>query len=131
VTELGKILDPLADRVFIVALAIALVAAGALWWALAAAVVLRDVLILIAFPLLERKGVPRLEVNQVGKTATAALLVGLTLLAVAETSFSWAQAADVPGSILTVMGAALYWVAGAMYAREAMSRLRDVEGRHV
>jgi cardiolipin synthase len=131
VTELGKILDPLADRVFIVALAIALVAADALSWALAAAVVLRDLLILIAFPLLERRGVPRLEVNWVGKTATAALLMGLTLLAVAETSFSWAQGADVPGAILTVLGAVLYWVAGVMYAREALRRLHDLEEGHV
>jgi cardiolipin synthase len=130
VTELGKILDPLADRVFIVALAIALVAAQALSWLLAAAIVLRDALILVAFPLLERRGVPRLEVNWTGKTATAALLMGLTLLALNETSFSWAERADVPGLILTVSGAVLYWVAGVMYAREALRRVHNLEESH-
>jgi cardiolipin synthase (CMP-forming) len=131
VTELGKILDPLADRVFIVALAIALVAAQALSWVLTAAIVLRDVLIVIAFPYLERRGVPRLAVNRVGKTATAALLMGLTLLALEETTFSWAEGADVPGLILTVVGAVLYWVAGLIYAREALLRLRALEEGHV
>jgi cardiolipin synthase len=131
VTELGKLLDPLADRVFIVALAIALVAAQALSWVLTVAIVLRDVVIVIAFPFLERRGVPRLAVNLVGKTATAALLMGLTLLALDETSFSWAEGADVPGLILTVLGAVLYWVAGLMYGREALRRLRDLKEARV
>ena len=48
VSELGKLLDPLADRVFIVALAVALVANDVLPLWLAIAIIARDVVILSA-----------------------------------------------------------------------------------
>jgi cardiolipin synthase len=126
VSELGKLLDPLADRVFILALAIALVARGTLPWWLATAVILRDVLVLMLFPILERKGMPRLQVNFTGKSATAALLFGLTWLALSETTFPGARVGDEIGLAFTILGAVLYWIAGAMYAREAARRLGEL-----
>jgi cardiolipin synthase (CMP-forming) len=125
VTELGKLLDPLADRVAILALAVALVARGTLSWWLAGAVVARDVLILGAFPLLERKGMERIPVNVVGKWATGLLLAGLALLVYSETGFPLALYGDSLGIALTILGAALYWMAGALYARVALQRLRN------
>ena len=127
ISELGKLLDPLADRIFIAALAIALVARGALPLWLALVLVARDVVVLSAFPLLERRGVERIPVSFIGKTATAALLLGLTLLAVAETPLAWRDAMDGPGLVFIGLGTLLYWVAGALYAREAMTRVRDLE----
>jgi hypothetical protein len=55
----------------------------------------------------------------VGKTATAALLFGLTLLAFSETSIGWADVGLLPGLTLMGLGAVLYWVAAVMYGREA------------
>jgi len=123
VTELGKLLDPLADRVFIVALAIALLLRDVLPAWLFVSIVIRDVLILIAFPLLEKRGVTRLRVNFTGKTATAALLFGLTCLAWSETTFPLQGYADEIGMGFTLMGAVLYWVAAAMYAGQARAAL--------
>jgi cardiolipin synthase (CMP-forming) len=128
VTELGKILDPLADRVFIVALAVALVGSGALPWWLAVAIVARDLIVLSLYPILARRGVPRLEVNFTGKTATACLLFGLTMLAFSETSFALADIGEVVGLIFVTAGAVLYWIAGGMYAREAIRRLKALPG---
>jgi cardiolipin synthase len=125
VTELGMLLDPLADRVFIVALAVALVARDALPWWLTVAVVARDVALVSAYPFIDRRVASRIPVSFVGKTATAALLVGLTLLAWGETSFPGAGITDEPGLWSTVVGALLYYVAGVMYAREAMTRMTD------
>jgi cardiolipin synthase (CMP-forming) len=87
VSEMGKLLDPLADRVFIIALALALVAQEALPLWLAAVIVVRDVVLLSMLPLLERRGSGRIAVNFIGKTATAFLLFGLTWLAISETDF--------------------------------------------
>ena len=123
VTELGKLLDPLADRVAIIALAVALVATSVLPAWLAGAVILRDVVILASFPWFERKGLGRIPVNFAGKSATAALLFGLGSLAISETSFVLAGVGEPVGITFTVMGAVLYWVAGGMYAREAATRL--------
>jgi cardiolipin synthase (CMP-forming) len=123
ITELGKVLDPLADRFFIVALAVALVARDVLPLGLALAIVARDVLVLVLFPLLERRGMERIPVNFVGKCATAALLFGLTFLAYSETSWAGAEHADELGMAFTIGGAVLYWIAAVMYAREAKARL--------
>lgn len=124
ISELGRLLDPLADRVFIVALAVALIARGALAWWLAAAIVLRDVVLLSLWPLFERRHVGRINVNFTGKTATASLLLGLTWLAVGETGWVAGRDLGVVGMAFTVAGAVLYWVAAGMYAAEAVARLK-------
>ena len=124
VSELGKLLDPLADRVFIVALAVALVGGGTLPWWLATAVIGRDVVILSLYPLVQRRGVPKIAVNFTGKSATAALLIGLTWLALSETDFGWAGIGDEIGTAFVMLGAVLYWVAGAMYANVALAGMK-------
>jgi cardiolipin synthase (CMP-forming) len=121
VTELGKLLDPLADRVFIVALAVALVASDALPLWLALGIVARDVLLLAAFPFVDKRGVRRIRVSFAGKTATALLLAGLTLIAYSETTFPAAEAPDEVGFVMVLGGAILYWITAWQYAREALS----------
>lgn len=124
VSELGKLLDPLADRIFIAALVVALVVRDVLPWWLALAIVGRDLLLLSLFPILERRKIERIAVNRMGKAATAALLLGLSLLALSETTFPGASAMDDPGMVAVGLGAALYWGATYLYGREAIRKLR-------
>jgi len=131
ISELGKLLDPLADRALIVALAVALVATDALSLWLAAVIVVRDILVLSLWPALDRRGVRRIPVNFVGKTATAALLTGLTLMAWSETTFPLASYFGDVGLVTTAIGAGLYWVAGFLYAREAWGRLSALKDSRV
>ncbi|CAN5601932.1 CDP-alcohol phosphatidyltransferase family protein [soil metagenome] len=123
-SEIGKLLDPLADRVFIIALALALVAVDALPLWLAVAIVVRDIVLLGVWPLFERRGVGRIQVNFTGKTATASLLFGLTWLALSETDFVWASFSAVVGMVFVVAGAVLYYLSAGMYARVAYSRIK-------
>jgi cardiolipin synthase (CMP-forming) len=129
VSELGKLLDPLADRIFIVALAVALVAREVLPLWLAITIIARDVVILSAFPFVDRSGIQRIPVNFTGKSATAALLAGLTLLAFSETTVPvfGNDTSETIGFVLTLLGAFLYWLAGGLYARELLVRLRAGE----
>ncbi|HVF52975.1 MAG TPA: CDP-alcohol phosphatidyltransferase family protein [Actinomycetota bacterium] len=122
VSELGKLLDPVADRVFIVALAVALVASDVLPLWLALVVIVRDAIFAIAFPLAEKRGMERIPVNKVGKWATALLLIGLTWLVLSETSWAIEGSRGI-GLILVGGGAVLYWTAAIMYAGEAKRRL--------
>ena len=128
VSELGKLLDPIADRIFIVALALALVVARALppWFAIA--IVMRDAVLLGAYPWLERRGVGRIPVNFTGKTATACLLLGLPLVALSETDFRLPAATGEVGLVLIGAGTVLYYVAAGLYARTARERLRMLSG---
>ena len=105
-------------------LAVALVVRGTLPGWLAAVVIGRDVLVLIALPMLAKKGVERIPVNFTGKTATACLLFGFTCLAYSkETTFGAAAVADVIGFPFVGVGTVLYWAAGIMYPHEAARRL--------
>ena len=126
VSELGKLLDPFADRVFIIALAIALVGRDVLPLWLALVVIARDLLVLSFFPVLEKRGVQRITVNRAGKLATAFLLFGLTWLAFDQTTYSWADVGTEVGIGAVAIGALLYWIAGGMYAREALAGWRAV-----
>jgi cardiolipin synthase (CMP-forming) len=126
VSELGKLLDPLADRIFISALVIALVARDALPLWLAIVVVGRDLLLLSLFPVVERRGIERIHVNFVGKSGTAALLFGLTWLAA---GFVWEFIGRAVGLGLVYVGAALYWLAASLYAREAWRRMKVLAER--
>ncbi|WP_427016917.1 CDP-alcohol phosphatidyltransferase family protein [Pseudarthrobacter sp. P1] len=82
-TELGRVLDPLADRVALVTVAVTLVLAGvAPWWLLAVLVVPDAVLLAASLAFFHWH--PDLPVSRVGKIRTAALLVGTPLLLLAE-----------------------------------------------
>ena len=131
VTELGKLLDPLADRIFILALAVMLVARGTLVWWLAAIIIGRDVLVLAIYPIIARRGLEPIPVNLVGKSATALLLFGLTWLAVSATSVSWHQAAHDIGFVLVIVGTGLYMAATFMYGKQLVRQLRSEEARAV
>ncbi len=128
VTELGKLLDPLADRIFIAALVIALVVRRALPWWVAIVILGRDLLVVSVFPYLERRKIERISVNRIGKAATACLLLGLTLLALSETTFPGSGVVADPGLVFVLIGAALYWAAGYLYAREAIKKLQALRG---
>ncbi|MDQ3645892.1 MAG: CDP-alcohol phosphatidyltransferase family protein [Actinomycetota bacterium] len=127
VTELGKLLDPVSDRIFIVALVVMLLVRGTLPWWLGAAVIARDLVVLSVFPALERRKVERIPVNRTGKLATACLLFGLTWLALSETDFAVARFGDEVGLTFVAAGTVLYWAAGGMYAREALIRYRGLD----
>jgi cardiolipin synthase (CMP-forming) len=124
VSALGKLLDPLADRVFILALAVMLVVHGTLVWWLAAIIIGRDLLVLAIYPMIGRRGLGTIPVNFMGKAATATLLMGLTWLAISATTVSWHRGAHSIGFVLVVVGAGLYWVATFLYGREVVARLR-------
>ncbi len=80
VSEVGKVLDPTADRLAIIAGLVALVVRGAfpLWAALL--VLIRDGAILLAGAVLLASRRPHIEVRWVGKVATFTLLVSIAMV---------------------------------------------------
>ncbi len=127
VTELGKILDPVADRLAIVSLLVALVVRDLfpLWAALLIAV--RDVtILLVGGALLATRGV-RVDVRRVGKVATLALMLGVPWIAWGELDAPLSSAASVVGWCAFAVGIVLYYAAAGLYAtdvRRALIRAR-------
>ena len=79
-SRLGEILDPLADRLYVLATLFAFVVRDIIPWWLAALVLARDVILTLALPVLTRRGYPPYKVHYVGKAATFCLLYALPLL---------------------------------------------------
>jgi len=115
VSELGKVLDPVADRLAISAGLIALVIRGAfpLWAALP--IVVRDVAILGAGIVLLIARDVRIEVRYLGKVATFGLLLSIGFISWGTLGFAFAPAALACGWAFYAAAIVEYYVATAMY----------------
>ena len=116
VSELGKVLDPTADRLAIAAGLIAFVVRGVipLWAALL--ILVRDAVVLIAGGVvLSRKHI-RLEVRFIGKVATFTLMMAIPCIAWGNLDLPLADAALVAGWATFVVGIVEYYVAAGVYA---------------
>ncbi len=115
VSDIGKVLDPLADRCAIAAGLIALVIRGAFpWWA-AALVLVRDAAVLIvAAVALGRRSI-RIEVRWIGKLATFSLMCGVPWIAWGTLGLPLGEAALVCGWAAFVVGITESYVAAVAY----------------
>ncbi len=123
VSDLGKILDPVADRAAIAAGLIALVIRGAFpLWA-AAAILVRDVAVLVAGVILLSKGA-RIDVRWIGKVATFALMIAIPAISWGTLGLWPAAAALAVGWPVYALGIVEYYVAAAAYAVDMRDALR-------
>jgi cardiolipin synthase len=123
VSRVGQLLDPLADRLLIASVAIALVVSGVVPWQAAVLLVARDLFLLAGWPLLKRRGIEPPEVIVLGKAATLVLLFALPVLTLGATGVAVADAARVIGLLLLWAGVAMYYLAGAVYVRMVLEQL--------
>jgi cardiolipin synthase len=134
-SRLGTVLDPLADRLYIFAALLGLVVRDIVPWWLMAILVLRDVLILGALPLLRYFGYGPLPVNFAGKAATLCLLYAFPLLFIAGYANVAGDVARIMGWAFALWGTALYWWAGLLYAVQGLRLIaqtrRDERADHV
>ena len=128
ITSLGKVLDPSADRLFILATLIGLTVNEIIPAWLAIVIVARDVLLLIGYPISASHGYGPLPVHFLGKAATFSLLYALPLLLLADVWPS-AEAVILPLAWgFAYWGIGLYWVAGFVYLAQ-LRQLISLERR--
>ncbi len=114
-SRLGEMLDPAADRLYILATLIAFVIRGFIPWWVAALLIGRDVILALALPVLRRHGYGPLPVHYLGKAATFCLLYAFPLLLLAQGDSTVARVALPIGYAFTVWGMLLYLWSGALY----------------
>lgn len=125
VTRLGQLLDPAADRLYILAALVGLVLVGyvPVWFAVI--LIVRDVMLMATYPLLSQRGFGPLPVHRLGKAGTFALLYALPLLLIARAlvqveyfiiPLAWAFAS---------WGVFLYWWAGVLYLRQLFQLVKS------
>lgn len=122
-SRLGELLDPAADRLFILATLIVLAARDVVPWWLVVVIIARDVLLTVVLAALVAARIGPLPVHFVGKAGTFALLYAFPLLLLAEWPGAVGITADALGWGFAVWGIALYWLAGVLYLRQAATEL--------
>lgn len=129
VTLLGQLLDPVADRLYLLAVVIGLAVRHMIPWWLAVLLPLRDVLLWGLVPFLRNRGYSALPVHLIGKAATFNLLYALPLLLLGEGDSTWATLARVFGWAFAGWGIALYWWAGLLYAWQVRKLVQSMPPR--
>ena len=123
-SRLGTLLDPAADRLYILATLVGLTVRDVIPLWLVLVLVGRDVVLAIPLPLLRRHGYGPLPVHYLGKAATFNLLWGFPLLLLGEWDNAVGDVAHAFGWAFAIWGTALYWWAGWLYLVQVRALLR-------
>lgn len=139
VSTLGKVLDPVADRLLVGTAVVSIIVHGAvpLWFGLAT--VAREVLVSVVVLVLASLGASRIDVLWVGKAGTFALMSSYPAFLVSDGTARWQVYFHVFAWVTGIIGLTLAWVAAASYvpvARRALAagragrlaHARDVPG---
>jgi cardiolipin synthase len=125
VSTVGKVLDPVADRVLIGVGVAAIMVDGSVPLWLGAVVLAREALVSAAVLVLAALGAARIDVVWVGKAGTFGLMVAFPLFLTAGPSASWSNPALVAAWVCAVPALALSWYAAGTYIPLARAALAD------
>jgi cardiolipin synthase len=114
-SRLGALLDPVADRLYILATLVGLVLRHVIPLWLAVLIIGRDVVLLATLPVLRRRGLTALPVHYLGKAATFNLLYAFPLLLIGTHDGTLGDIAKPIAWAFTIWGTALYLWAGGLY----------------
>jgi cardiolipin synthase len=115
VSRLGQVLDPIADRSYILAIILGLAARGLLPWVLVIVLIARDVMLACLVPALRSRGYSSLPVHFLGKIATFCLLYAFPFVLLGSLNFAGAEVCAVMGWSVAIWGTFFYWWAGVLY----------------
>lgn len=124
VSRLGELLDPFADRLYILATLTGFTLREVVPWWLTAALVLREAVLAVALLVLRRHSYGPPPVHYVGKTGTFLLLGAFPVLLLAEAVPSIHAVASPIGWALAWWALGLYWAAAVLYLAQARAMLR-------
>ncbi len=125
VSTLGKVLDPVADRLLLVTAAVSTVALGAVPVLVATVAIAREVVVAGGFLYVAAAGGRRMEVRRVGKLGAFGLMCALPLLLAGHSDIGWHHLADILGWVLAVPALVVSWVSVPGYARGARRALGE------
>ena len=123
-SQLGTLLDPAADRLYIVATLVALALRDVVPLWLVALLVGRELVLGGVLLVLRRHGYPALQVHYLGKAATFLLLYAFPILLLGQGDGPVAAVAAPIAWAFTLWGTAFYVLAGVLYVAQAAGLVR-------
>jgi cardiolipin synthase len=130
-SRFGQVLDPVADRLYILAVVVGLGLREIIPWWVALILPLRDALLWGLVPFLRTRGYSALPVHFLGKAATFNLLYAFPLLLLGDGEGVLATLADVFGWAFAAWGIGLYWWAGVLYAWQVYRLMQSTPRRRL
>lgn len=131
VSELGKVLDPTADRLVFIVCGGAILIDGSVPTWFGVAVLAREIVVGATLVMLTVFGMQRFDVKWAGKAGTFALMFSLPAFLLAASDSPVADVAEVVAWVTGLPGLVLSYYAAATYVPEARRALRaGREGRH-
>jgi len=125
VTTLGKVLDPVADRVLVITAILTTAIYGAVPWWFAGLTLARELLVSLAVLLLAGLGAARIDVLWVGKAGTFALMTAYPWLLISDGPAGWQTFLNVIAWGVGIVGLVLAWAALLSYVGPARTALAD------
>jgi cardiolipin synthase len=124
-SRLGQVLDPIADRLYILATLVGLLLRGIVPWWWVALLIARDVVMVLALgPALRRRGYSSLPVHFIGKAATFLLLYAFPCVLLGSGPETWQMVFRVVGWACAIWGTGLYWWAALLYLRQGLDVIK-------
>ena len=127
VSNVGKVLDPVADRVLVGTSVIAIIVYGAVPVWFGVATVAREAVVSIAVLVLASLGAKRIDVLWVGKAGTFALMFSYPAFLLGHGTAHWQTPITDIAWVTGIIGLILAWIAAGSYipvARHALSEGR-------
>ena len=129
-SDLGKVLDPTADRILLLCAGVALLIDGSLPLWVGAVVLARELVISVAVLALAAAGARRMDVRWAGKAGTLALMFALPGFLLADAVSELRVPILVVTWMFTIGGLALSYYAAIAYIPQARAALREGRAPH-
>lgn len=133
VSNVGKVLDPTADRILVIGGLLAVAAANGVPWWFALTALVRELTVSLLTIILAALGAARIDVLWWGKVSTFALMTTFPLFLLTTNPHGaplqpWQHDVRIACWVIGVTGLCLSWLVLLGYVRPALSALRT--GRH-
>ena len=129
-SRLGELLDPLVDRIYMVAVPVGLALAGVVPWWLVAGLLGRDLVLAATLPVVRSRGVTALPVTYIGKAATFALMSGFPLILLGQWDSGWSRAVGACGWAFAIWGTGMYLWSAVLYLLQVRLVVRELPRVH-
>lgn len=124
-SNLGKVLDPVADRVLLITAGVGLVLQGSVPLVVGLLVLVRELLVSAAVLVLAGLGARRIDVQWAGKAGTLAIMVSFPLFLWADSISGGHDLVLASAWFFAVVGLVLGYYAALLYVPLAREALRD------
>ena len=114
-SRLGELLDPLVDRLYMVAVPVLLALSGVVPWWVVAILIGRDTVLAATLPVVQSRGVTALPVTYIGKAATFALMSGFPLVLLGQGDTQWSRVVWAIGWGFVIWGIGMYLWSAVLY----------------